>query len=367
MTAEINIKTKGGNTPVLVGAGLIDQAGGILAGRTSPKKAAVITDQTVADLYLERLQTSLTEAGFEVHAIIVPPGEGSKSFITLEKVCRELLQKGLDKDDIVIALGGGVVGDLAGLAASLTRRGLRLVMAPTTLLAQVDSSIGGKSAINTPEGKNLVGAINAPMMVLVDTSVLETLPRAELSAGYAEVVKHGVLEGDDHFAFLETSADDFFAGDAAARHETILRSIRFKGSIVEADEHDKGVRNHLNLGHTFGHAIEGVSGIRHGHAVAIGLSLAFQFSQHIGHDVEVAHARTLSLLRKAALPVTLAEARVKCSAKDLMGYMHQDKKNIGGAIRLIVPKKIGDIYTKEVNEPGNVETFLHLVGILMES
>jgi 3-dehydroquinate synthase len=367
MTAEFNIESKTGGYPVLLGPGLLDQTGAILAGRTVPGKIALISDQTVAALYLERLSASLTKAGYEVHAIIVPSGEKSKSFARLEEICRELLKNHLEKEDLVIALGGGVVGDLAGLAASLTRRGLRLVMAPTTLLAQADSSIGGKTAINTPEGKNLIGAIHAPMLVLDDISTLATLPPEELSAGYAEVIKHAILDGDEHFSYLEKSADAFFAGDEQVRLETISKSIRFKGGIVERDETDQGLRHVLNLGHTFGHALEGVTGpgggLGHGSAVAVGLSMAFEFARFTGCNTGDELIRVTTLLKKAGLPTTIREAGIKCRSEDLKAFMRQDKKNKGGLIRLIVPHGFGDIYTKEMTGPKTLEQFFQALNI----
>ena len=367
MTAEFHIKSKTGGYPVLLGPGLLDQAGAILAGRTIPLKAAVISDQTVAALYLERLSASLANAGFEVHAIIVPPGEKSKSFARLEEVCRELLKNRLDKEDLVISLGGGVVGDLAGLAASLTRRGLRLVMAPTTLLAQADSSIGGKTAINTPEGKNLVGAIHAPMLVLADISMLATLPRRELSAGYAEVIKHAVLAGDEYFSYLEKSVDDFFAGDEKTLVETITRSIKVKAGIVECDEFERDRRLLLNLGHTFGHAFEAAAvydeTLLHGEAVAAGLCMAFEFASFDGHDVVRDFGRLRALLEKAGLPIMLEGSSIKAKGQDLLAFMRQDKKIRGGLIRLIVPRGFGDIYTKEITDPEILERFFQALNI----
>ena len=367
MTAEINIKSTAGGYSALIGPGLLDKAGVLVAGKLRPRKVAIVSDENVADHYLEQVKASLISEGLDVTGITLPPGETSKSFAVLEDVCRRLLQFRLGRDDVVIALGGGVVGDLAGLAAALVRRGVHLVMAPTTLLSQVDSSIGGKTAINTPEGKNLVGAIHAPMLVLDDISTLDTLPPRELSAGYAEVIKHAILEGDEHFSYLEKSADDFFAGDEKTRSETVTRSIRVKAGIVGRDEFEKGQRMLLNLGHTFGHALEAASAydgtLLHGEAVAVGLCLAFEFARFAGHDVNRDFERVRALLEKTGLPTTIREAGIKCRGEDLLAFMQQDKKNRGGLIRLIVPHEFGYIYTKEMTDLKTLERFFQALNI----
>ncbi|MEE8259179.1 MAG: 3-dehydroquinate synthase [Sphingomonadales bacterium] len=351
MTAEVNIKNTSGGTQVLIGSGVLAKAGTVMAARFAGRKVAIISDETVAALYLDVVEKSLKDAGFETGAVIVSPGEASKSFATLEKVCGKLLAFGLERGDAVMALGGGVVGDLAGLAASLVRRGVNLVMAPTTLLAQVDSSIGGKTAINTALGKNLVGTIYPAKLVISDTGTLNTLPGREMRAGYAEIVKHAILAGVDHFAFLEAGAGGFFAGDQKIRAETIQKSITVKAAIVEADEREDGPRLMLNLGHTFGHALEAIAGfdgtLLHGEAVAFGLVLAFQYAAFRGRDVSADLARVMTLLEKAGLATTLKKAGLTPPAKALLGFMTQDKKNVHGAIRLVVPRAIGDVTIEE--------------------
>jgi len=364
MTAELEIKSKSGSTPVMAGPGLLGKAGAVIAGRFASRHAAVVTDENVAALYLERLASGLNNEGIKVHTIAVTPGEAAKSFAGLELVCRGLLQSGLDRDDLVIALGGGVVGDLAGLAAALVKRGLTLIHAPTTLTAQADSSLGGKTAINTPEGKNLIGAIYPPHLVLSDISALGTLPAGELGAGYSEVIKHAILDGEEHFAFLENSIDDFFAGDEEARLGTIIKSIRFKGGIIERDQRDEGERQKLNLGHTFAHAIEAASGLAHGQAVAIGLVLAFEFAGFEGADIKKQLGRTKALLKRAGLPATCKQAGAACAAKDLLPFIARDKKSRGGNIRLIVPKDFGAIYIREMRDTGELERFFNAVGLL---
>ncbi len=365
MTAEINIKSTSGTTQVLIGGGVLAKTGTVMAARLGCRKVAIISDETVAALYLDVVEKSLRDAGFDTGAVIIPAGEASKSFATLEDVCGKLLAFGLERGDAVVALGGGVVGDLAGLAANLTRRGVNLVMAPTTVLAQVDSSIGGKTAINTALGKNLVGTFYPAKLVISDTDTLNTLPGREVRAGYAEIVKHAILAGAGHFAFLEEGVDGFIKGDPEIRTETIKKSVQVKAAIVEADEREDGPRMTLNLGHTFGHALEGIAGfdgtLLHGEAVAFGLVLAFQYAAFRGLEVSGDLARVMALLEKAGLATTLMKAGLTPTAEAMLGFMTQDKKNVRGAIRLVVPRAIGDVTIEEV-APEDLDQFLQSVN-----
>lgn len=365
MTAELNIKTRFGSTRVLIGEGLLAKTGALIGARGAPRKVAVVSDETVAKLYLAGVEASLKDEGFETLAVVVPAGETSKSFAMLEKVCAQLLDFSLERSDCLVALGGGVIGDLAGLAASLLRRGVNFINLPTTLLAQVDSSIGGKTAINTRHGKNLVGTFYPPGLVISDTLTLQTLPGRQLSAGYAEVIKHAILDGENHFSFLEATVENFFAGDAAIRKETITKSAHLKAGIVERDELEQDTRMTLNLGHSFGHALEGIAAyddtLLHGEAVALGLMLAFQYAGFKGVEIEKDQARVTRLLDLAGLPTTLKEAGLKPTSEEMLTYMLQDKKRRAGGMCLVVPHGIGDVAIEEV-DTESLDQFLQTVN-----
>jgi 3-dehydroquinate synthase len=266
---------------VAIGPGLIDEAGPRIAAVLPGRRVGVVTDEIVADLHLPRLRRSLSQAGISAAEVVVKAGESSKSFGQLQAVVEALLEAKLERSDIVVALGGGVVGDLAGFAAAITRRGMEFVQIPTTLLAQVDSSVGGKTGINARQGKNLVGAFYQPSLVLADTDALDTLPRREFAAGYAEVVKYGLIGDAEFFGWLEANRAEVFSGPARIR--AIAASVASKAKTVAADERETGERALLNLGHTFGHALEAACGfdsrrLVHGEAVAIGTVLAHDFS-----------------------------------------------------------------------------------------
>ena len=268
--------------PILIEAGLIDRAADALAPLAWGRPMAIVTDSNLRP-HLARLQASLEATGIASEALVLPPGEASKSWAVLAQVCDWLMARGIERSDHVLALGGGVMGDLIGFACAILKRGCPFVQIPTTLLAQVDSSVGGKTAINTAAGKNLIGAFHQPAMVLIDPAVLDTLPPRELAAGYAEVVKYGLIDDADFFAWCEAHGAALLAGDAAARERAIAHSVAAKARIVAADEHEtNGTRALLNLGHTFGHALEAEAGfdgsLIHGEAVAAGIALAFRFS-----------------------------------------------------------------------------------------
>ena len=270
-----------------IGENLLQEAGRYIAPLLSRPFAAIVTDENVARHHLKALEASLTAAGIVSVAIILPAGEKTKSFTALADLCEQLLAAGVERRDKVIAFGGGVIGDLTGFAAAILRRGVEFIQVPTTLLAQVDSSVGGKTGINSAHGKNLIGAFLQPVMVLADTSLLETLPRRELAAGYAEVAKYGLLGDLSFFEWLEANSEILLRGDAQARAYAIHRSCSAKAAIVAQDETEQGMRALLNLGHTFGHALEKATGyssrLLHGEGVAIGMVQAFRFSEHLKH------------------------------------------------------------------------------------
>lgn len=351
---------------VVVGAGLLAEAGARVAPFAPGRRAAVIVDETVSALHLPKLMEGLQRAGIEAHAIVLPPGEGQKSFLGLELLSERLLAMGLERRDLVIAFGGGVIGDLAGLTAGLLKRGLDFVQIPTTLLAQVDSSVGGKTAINATAGKNLVGLFHQPRLVLADQDVLDTLPLRERRAGYAEIVKIGLINDPAFFAWCEREGLRVVAGGAGSRDvvaHAIAVAVEAKAKIVAADEREAGVRALLNLGHTFAHAIEAEAGmdgaILHGEAVGCGLSLAFGFSAKLGHcDASVA-ARVSKHLAATGFETDISRLPGGPFAPDrLVDAMMHDKKNEGGALTFILARGIGEAFVARDVAPDAVHTFL---------
>ncbi len=349
-----------------IGAGLLGHVTELFQNAGCWRRCAVVTDDTVAGLHLDTLQEPLAAAGLAVAPIIVPAGEASKSFEQLAPLCEALLTRGIERGDAVIALGGGMVGDLAGFAASILRRGVALVQAPTTLLAQVDSSVGGKTGINTPQGKNLIGTFHQPRLVIADTETLNTLPDRELRAGYAEVVKYGLLGDADFFAWLEDHGPALLQGDRDTRADAIERSCRMKAAIVAADEREAADRALLNLGHTFGHALEawaGYSGdLLHGEAVAIGMALAFKLSERLGLCPTGRHQRVVAHLRAVGLPVAIHElglhGRAIPEPAALMSLMMQDKKVSGGRLTFILARDIGQAFIARDVAAADVEHLL---------
>ena len=350
---------------VVVGHGLLAELGARVApladGRT-----VVITDETVAALHGPAALASLKAAGVRARLLTIPPGEGSKSFAELERVIDRLFAFGLDRRGLVVALGGGVVGDLAGLAAALYMRGVDVVQVPTTLLAQVDSSVGGKTAIDTPGGKNLVGAFHQPRLVLADIALLATLPERQLRSGWAEVLKHGLI---CDAAFLDWLAGEGAAGvrgDAAALNRAVVRSVEIKSAIVGEDEKEAGRRALLNLGHTFGHALEAELGfdetvLSHGEAVALGCVLAFRFSAAAGLCPPADADRVAAVFAAAGLPTRLDQAGV-FSADRLLARMAGDKKAEGGRLTLILARAIGAAFVDKAVDPAVVRAFLKTEG-----
>jgi 3-dehydroquinate synthase len=335
---------------ILIGAGLLADAGRLIAPVLRAPRVAVVTDRNVADAgHLKTLETALAAAGIAFRTIILEPGEQTKDFAHLERVIGDLLAAGIDRKTTLIALGGGVIGDLTGVCAALTLRGIDFVQVPTTLLAQVDSSVGGKTAINTAQGKNLVGAFYQPRLVLADTGVLDTLPPRELQAGYAEVVKYGVIDMPGFFDWLEGNGPAVLAGDAAARRRAILTCCDAKARIVSADETEQGQRALLNLGHTFGHALEAETGygggLLHGEAVAIGMVMALTLSTRLGHCKGNDAARLRAHLEATGLPADLARLNTGgWTADRLLAHMMKDKKTEDGRLTFILARAIGDAF-----------------------
>ena len=296
---------------VLVGPGLMARAAGLIEARLGRGKCGIVTDENVAARHLAPLEASLQAAGLHAGTVVLPPGEATKSFAALAGLCGRLLEMGLERRDCVIALGGGVIGDLAGFAASIVRRGLAVVQMPTSLLAQVDSSVGGKTAINTPQGKNLVGTFHQPRLVLADTDVLATLPPRQFRAGYVEAAKYGLLGDADYFAWLEQNGPAVFARDEAALTHAIAVAVRGKAGIVARDETETGERMLLNLGHTFGHALEAWAGfsdrLLHGEAIAIGICLAFRLSEQLAFIGNNSVARVETHFAALGLPTRIGD------------------------------------------------------------
>ena len=337
---------------VVVGSGLLGRAGALLAPVLPQKRCVVVTDSTVAGLHLAALLRGLGETGVAVQQVVVAPGEGSKSVAGFTGLVDSLLEAGVERRTAVVALGGGVVGDLAGFAAAVTLRGLPFVQVPTTLLSQVDSSVGGKTGINTPQGKNLMGAFHQPLMVLADTETLGTLPGRELRAGYAEVAKAGLIGDAAFFEWCEAHAGALLAGDREAQGEAVLRACAFKAGVVGDDEREEKAsdgRALLNLGHTFAHALEAEvgygGGLLHGEAVAVGLGLAFRLSARLGHCSAGDAARVAAHLEGVGLPSEIGMLNRRFSAGRLIAGMRRDKKMRDGRLHFVLARGIGRAFT----------------------
>lgn len=348
---------------ILIGPDLIARAGGEIAARVKGRKAAILTDSTVASHYLEPLQASLAGAGISAQAVILPPGEKTKSFEPLMEACDRVLEARIERNDAVIALGGGVIGDLAGFVAGIVRRGVRFVQIPTSLLAQVDSSVGGKTGINSRHGKNLIGVFNQPDLVLADSGVLATLSPREFRAGYAEVVKYGLIDKPDFFAWLEANWKDVFDG-GEARIRAIATSCQAKADVVVADERETGPRALLNLGHTFGHALEAVtaydsSRLVHGEAVAIGMVLAHAFSARMNLASPDIARRVEAHLKDVGLPVSMGDIPGRLPGVErLMNAIAQDKKVKDGKLTFILTRGLGESFVADDVPTSEVEAFL---------
>lgn len=351
---------------VRIGAGLLGRAGDEIAPLLRRKRVAVVTDETVAAHHLAALEAALAAEGIGMTALALPPGEGTKGWPEFARCVEWLLEQKVERRDVVVAFGGGVVGDLVGFASAVLRRGVRFVQIPTTLLAQVDSSVGGKTGINTAQGKNLVGAFHQPSLVLADIAVLDSLPTRDFLAGYGEVVKYGLLGDAAFFDWLETHGPAMAAGDGAGRHHAVLRSVQMKADIVARDETEEGDRALLNLGHTFCHALEKATGygdrLLHGEGVAIGCALAFELSQRLGLCAQEAPSRVRAHLRAMGMKVDIADIPGDLpGAEALLALMAQDKKVIDGKLRFILARGIGQAFVAE-DVPGDA-----VLGLLTDA
>lgn len=346
--------------PILIESGLLDRSGEYLRPFARDGHLVVVSDENVWAALGERLSAA---SGLELVPIILPPGEATKSWGELERLIDRLLDEGVERGDTIIAFGGGMVGDITGLAAALVKRGCAYVQIPTSLLAQVDSSVGGKTAINVGAGKNLAGAFHQPSLVLIDPQALDTLPARELRAGYAETVKYGLIGDPEFFGWCEANAAKLLTEDNEARLYAIETSVRAKAAIVADDERETGGRRALlNFGHTFGHALEAETGfsdaLLHGEAVALGMVLAFRFSAERGLCPPEDADRVAAHFASAGLPVSLAEAGIDAAGERLAGHMAHDKKRSGGRLPLILVRKIGEAFIEQDVKPEEIARFL---------
>ncbi|WP_339028978.1 3-dehydroquinate synthase [Bradyrhizobium symbiodeficiens] len=364
----VNVEVALGNRAydIVIGRGVLASLGERVAALRPGVRTAVVTDRTVAKHWLEPAEASLAASGIPTSRIVVEEGEISKTYAGLEKVSEALIAARIERNDLVIALGGGVVGDLAGFAAAILRRGVDFVQVPTSLLAQVDSSVGGKTGINSPQGKNLLGAFHQPVLVVADTAVLDTLSPRQFRAGYAEVAKYGVLGDEAFFTWLEKNHADIFKGGPGREH-AIATSCRAKAGVVSRDERETGERALLNLGHTFGHALEAATGFSdrlfHGEGVAIGMTLAAQFSARLGMIGEAEASRVERHLIEAGLPTRLQDIagfaqEGLADADALMALMAQDKKVTRGKLTFILLEAVGRAVIAKDVEPAPVRDFL---------
>ena len=361
ITVPVNLGER--SYDILIAPGLLARAGSLIAPHLKRPVTAIISDENVSNLHLATLQASLDAAGIAHSAIILPAGEATKSYANLALVCDKLLASGIERSDTILAFGGGVIGDLAGFAAAVVRRGINFIQIPTSLLAQVDSSVGGKTGINSPLGKNLVGAFHQPALVLADINLLDTLPPREFAAGYAEVAKYGLLGDASFFAWLEDNAARLKSGDQQARMHAVETSCLAKADVVARDERESGVRALLNLGHTFGHALEDATGygdtLLHGEGVAIGMVMAFRFSEQLGLCPAGTADRVAAHLKAMDLPVSVNHIRQHLpEAGSLMEIMRQDKKSEGGRMVFILTRAIGEAFVARDVDETAVRAFL---------
>lgn len=359
----VNVALGSRSYQVRIGQGLISDAGRQIEPLLRRKKVAVITDDTVAAVHLMQLAKAFENAGITMTALTIPPGESSKGWEQLGRSVEWLLEQKIERRDVVVAFGGGVVGDLVGFASAILRRGVRFVQIPTTLLAQVDSSVGGKTGINTPQGKNLVGAFHQPSLVLADIGALESLPARDFLAGYGEVVKYGLLGDADFFDWLEANGPAMAKGDTTLRQYAVNRSVEMKAGIVSRDETEEGERALLNLGHTFCHALEKATGysdrLLHGEGVAIGCALAFELSQRLGLCAQEATSRVRAHLRAMGMKTDISDiAGDLPGAEALLALMGQDKKVIDGKLRFILARGIGAAFVADDVPPDMVRALL---------
>ncbi len=364
MTPDVvRVDFAGRSYDIKIGEGLLEGVASHIAPFINRKFVAIVTDQNVAAAHLKTLQNTLQDGGIASKAIILPAGEATKSYGHFAEVCDGLLNAGVERKDSVIALGGGVIGDLTGFAAATLRRGVNFIQIPTSLLAQVDSSVGGKTGINSKLGKNLIGAFHQPRLVLIDLAVLKTLPQRQRAAGYAEVVKYGLLGHAEFYNWLDDNVTAIMAGDVAATKHAVKTSCQMKARIVALDETETGERALLNLGHTFGHALEAATGysdtLLHGEAVAIGMVQAFGFSEMLGHCEQGLSRKVAQHLRRAGLPTHVSDITAHLPAPAaLLKLMYQDKKAEGGKLTFILASAIGKTFIAKGVEEAGVLAFL---------
>ena len=359
MTRTVHVDLAERSYEVRIGQGLIARAGDAIAPLLARPQVWVLTDDRVAALHLDALRAGLDTRGIAARALARPAGETTKSWPHLERAVEWLLAERVERRDVVVAFGGGVIGDLAGFAAAILRRGVRFVQVPTTLLAQVDSSVGGKTGINSAHGKNLVGAFHQPSLVLADIEVLGSLAPRDFLAGYGEVAKYGLLGDEDFFAWLEAHGPALAAGDADLRAQAVHRSVQMKADIVARDETEQGDRALLNLGHTFGHALEAATGysdrLLHGEGVAIGCALAFETSARLGLCAQECPSRVRAHLQAMGMPTDIADIPGELpSAAQLLDLMRQDKKVVGGRLNFIMARGIGRAFVTSDVDPSAV-------------
>ncbi|MGD9924516.1 MAG: 3-dehydroquinate synthase [Pseudorhodoplanes sp.] len=358
----VDVALAGRAYDIVIGRGLLSGLGQRVAALRPGARVAIVTDEVVAKQHLPAARESFAHAGIATGLVVVPAGEASKSYPVFERVCEDLIGARIERGDLVVALGGGVIGDLAGFAASAVRRGVDYVQVPTTLLAQVDSSVGGKTGINSRHGKNLVGAFHQPILVVADTALLDTLPPRILRAGYAEVAKYGLIGDSEFFAWLEENCSDIFAGAPAREHANAV-SCRKKAQVVARAERETGDRALLNLGHTFGHALEAAAGfsdrLYHGEAVAIGMVLAFGFSASLGLCTQADAERVAQHLAAAGLPTRIADIQGEPPTADrLLDLIAQDKKVKRGRLTFILARGIGQSFIAPDIDAADVRQFL---------
>lgn len=363
MVEQLRVELGDRSYNIRIGEGLIERAGAEIAPLLVRPRVAVVTDENVAALHLETLRTGLAAQGIEMVSLVLPAGEATKAWPQFSRTVEWLLENKVERRDVVIAFGGGVIGDLTGFAASVLRRGVRFVQIPTSLLAQVDSSVGGKTGINAPQGKNLIGAFHQPALVLADIGVLGTLTPRDFLAGYGEVIKYGMLGDLGFFEWLEINGPAMAAGDMALRAEAVRRSCQAKADIVSRDETEQGERALLNLGHTFCHALEAATGysdrLLHGEGVAIGCALAFEVSARLGLCSQEDPSRVRAHLRAMGTKVDLADiAGDLPDAEALIALMGQDKKVMDGTINYIMVRGIGQAFVTADVDANVVKTVL---------
>ncbi|SCA57933.1 3-dehydroquinate synthase [Candidatus Terasakiella magnetica] len=348
---------------IVCGPNVLEKAGELFAPLLKSKRVVIVSDSNVAPLYLDKLCGFLEDAGLSCESVVLPAGEATKSISNFEKLLEDILAMGIERGTSLVALGGGVIGDITGFAASALLRGIDFIQVPTTLLSQVDSSVGGKTGINAKAGKNLIGAFHQPRLVLIDTQSLNSLPKRELLAGYAEVVKYGLLGDAEFFAWLEENGQALIDGDQELRREAILKSCAAKANVVAQDEKEGGVRALLNLGHTFGHALEKECGyggdLLHGEAVSIGMVMAFEFCAQQGLCAPEDGERLKKHLVSLGMPVDLSSLPCQdWTAELLMKHMMKDKKVKDGKVTFVLVRAIGEAYLSREVEDADLKTYL---------